>query len=187
MNKGSLSSKIGQQQTKDDTISKNPNKEVARILALPTPPPSPLTPLSSPLPQIPSPPLPLPSPPTHTSPTYAKAPLGYKAAGIWFEVGESSAAGAARQPRSTVARKVDYSFVDTVDASIQDTKRRTMDAIEVVNLRYERVEARQALDRSEAHNKALEARIIVLETWAYRHEWQRQDANDHATKSIMCI
>ncbi|GJY96856.1 putative reverse transcriptase domain-containing protein [Tanacetum coccineum] len=55
--------------------------EVARFLALPTPPPAPLTPLSSPLPQIPSPPLPVPSPPT-TSPTYAKAPLGYKAAKI---------------------------------------------------------------------------------------------------------
>nr|GEV34534.1 hypothetical protein [Tanacetum cinerariifolium] len=55
--------------------------EVARLLALPTPPPSPLTPLSSPLPQIPSPPLPVLSPPT-TSPTYAKAPLGYKAAEI---------------------------------------------------------------------------------------------------------
>ncbi|GKC89473.1 hypothetical protein Tco_1150122, partial [Tanacetum coccineum] len=51
--------------------------------ALPSsPPPSPLTPLSSPLPQIPSLPLPLPSPPTHTSPNYAKAPLGYKAAMI---------------------------------------------------------------------------------------------------------
>ncbi|GJU12460.1 hypothetical protein Tco_1134856 [Tanacetum coccineum] len=36
--------------------------EVARFLALPTPPPSPLTPLSSLLPQIPPPP---------TSPTYA--------------------------------------------------------------------------------------------------------------------
>nr|GEX57983.1 reverse transcriptase domain-containing protein [Tanacetum cinerariifolium] len=49
--------------------------EVARLHAIPTPPPSPLTPLSSPLPQIPS-------PPTHTSPTYAEKPLGYRAAGI---------------------------------------------------------------------------------------------------------
>ncbi|GJV48526.1 hypothetical protein Tco_1438738, partial [Tanacetum coccineum] len=47
----------------------------------PSPPPSPLSPLSSPLPHIPSPPLPLPSPLT-TSPTYAKAPLGYRVAGI---------------------------------------------------------------------------------------------------------
>nr|GFB68816.1 hypothetical protein [Tanacetum cinerariifolium] len=49
--------------------------EVARLHAIPTPPPSLLTPLSSPLPQIPS-------PPTHTSPTYAEKPLGYRAAGI---------------------------------------------------------------------------------------------------------
>ncbi|GJY19997.1 hypothetical protein Tco_0392563 [Tanacetum coccineum] len=56
--------------------------EIDELLALPTLPPSPLTPLLSPLPQIPSPPLPLPSPPTHTSPTYAEAPLGYRAAEI---------------------------------------------------------------------------------------------------------
>ncbi|GKE10206.1 hypothetical protein Tco_1413757, partial [Tanacetum coccineum] len=55
--------------------------EVDRLLAIPTPPPSPLTPLSSPLPQIPSPPFPVPSPPT-TSPTYTEAPLGYRAVGI---------------------------------------------------------------------------------------------------------
>ncbi|GKA19119.1 hypothetical protein Tco_0699034 [Tanacetum coccineum] len=57
-----------------------PSKEVVdRLLAIPTPPPSLLIPLSSPLPQIHSPPFPVPSPPT-TSPTYTKAPLGYKAA-----------------------------------------------------------------------------------------------------------
>ncbi|GKD95182.1 hypothetical protein Tco_1375019 [Tanacetum coccineum] len=55
---------------------------VARLLAIPTPPPSPLTRLSSPLPHIPSPPLPVPSPPT--SPTYAEAPLGYRAVKIWL-------------------------------------------------------------------------------------------------------
>ncbi|GKE14191.1 hypothetical protein Tco_1421768, partial [Tanacetum coccineum] len=60
--------------------------EVARLLALPTPPPSSLTSLSSPLPQIPSPPLPLPSPPTHIIPTYAEAPLGYREAEIRLRV-----------------------------------------------------------------------------------------------------
>ncbi|GKA23249.1 putative reverse transcriptase domain-containing protein [Tanacetum coccineum] len=55
--------------------------EVDRLLAIPTPPPSPLTSLSSPLPQIPSPPLPVPSP-LATSPTYAEAPFGFRAAGI---------------------------------------------------------------------------------------------------------
>ncbi|GKE44996.1 hypothetical protein Tco_1472280, partial [Tanacetum coccineum] len=55
--------------------------KVDRLLAIPTPPPSPLTPLSSPLPQIPSPPLPVPSPLT-TSLTYAEAPLGLREAKI---------------------------------------------------------------------------------------------------------
>ncbi|GKC82184.1 hypothetical protein Tco_1137901, partial [Tanacetum coccineum] len=55
----------------------------------PSPPPSPLSPLPSPLPQIPLPPLHLPSPPT-TSPTYAKAPLGYIAAGIRLRVASPS-------------------------------------------------------------------------------------------------
>ncbi|GJT72302.1 hypothetical protein Tco_1031588 [Tanacetum coccineum] len=57
--------------------------------ALPSSPlPSPLTLLSSPFPQIPSPPLPVPSPPlplpppTVDSPTYAKAPLGYRGIGV---------------------------------------------------------------------------------------------------------
>nr|GEX65962.1 hypothetical protein [Tanacetum cinerariifolium] len=56
-------------------------RTTARLLAIPTPPPSLLTPLSSPLPQIPSPPFLVPSPPA-TSPTYAEAPLGYKASEI---------------------------------------------------------------------------------------------------------
>ncbi|GJZ01933.1 hypothetical protein Tco_0519894 [Tanacetum coccineum] len=52
--------------------------EVARLLAIPTPPPSPLSPWPSPLPQIPSPPL-LVSPPPPISPTYL---LGYRVAMI---------------------------------------------------------------------------------------------------------
>ncbi|GJY45575.1 putative reverse transcriptase domain-containing protein [Tanacetum coccineum] len=59
--------------------------EIARLLTIPSPPPSPLSPCSSPPPQIPSPPLPVSSPvsvsplPLPTSPTY---PLGYRAAMI---------------------------------------------------------------------------------------------------------
>ncbi|GJU68246.1 reverse transcriptase domain-containing protein [Tanacetum coccineum] len=60
----------------EPSISLPPREEVERLLALTTPPPSPLTPLSSPLPQIPSPPLPA-SPPA--SPI---RPLGYRAAMI---------------------------------------------------------------------------------------------------------
>ncbi|GKD36834.1 hypothetical protein Tco_1257041 [Tanacetum coccineum] len=49
--------------------------EFASASTPPSPPPSPLSLLSSPLPRISSPPL-------HTSPTYADAPLGYRAAMI---------------------------------------------------------------------------------------------------------
>nr|GEV11994.1 hypothetical protein [Tanacetum cinerariifolium] len=55
-------------------ISFSLDTEIARLMAIPTPPSSPLSTWSSPLPQIPSPPLPLP-----TSPTYL---LGYRAAMI---------------------------------------------------------------------------------------------------------
>ncbi|GJS97092.1 hypothetical protein Tco_0804060, partial [Tanacetum coccineum] len=53
--------------------------EVARLLTIPLPPPSLLSPWSSPLPQIPSPPLPVSPLPLPSSPTY---PLGYRAAMI---------------------------------------------------------------------------------------------------------
>ncbi|GJR72622.1 hypothetical protein Tco_0084987 [Tanacetum coccineum] len=56
--------------------------EVAeRLLALPTPPPSPLSPYSSPLPHIPSLPLPIPSQPPNSA-THVKGSLGSRAAGI---------------------------------------------------------------------------------------------------------
>ncbi|GKE32386.1 hypothetical protein Tco_1451708 [Tanacetum coccineum] len=161
--------------------------------ALPTPPPSSLTLLSSPLPQIPPP----------TSPTYAQAPLGYRAAIIRaasppthhplplpapstshradipeadkpprkrllltaptprFEVGESFAIAAAIHPGSIVARRVEYNFMDTVDASIRASKRRTMAAIE------DDQEDRAALrDEVDTLRRALEAWITVLETQA---------------------
>ncbi|GKE51511.1 hypothetical protein Tco_1486667 [Tanacetum coccineum] len=60
------------------------NLEVARLLAISTPPSSPLSPWSSPLPQIPSPPLPsIPSPPLPASPPPSPiCSLGYRAAMI---------------------------------------------------------------------------------------------------------
>ncbi|GJS39827.1 hypothetical protein Tco_0564870 [Tanacetum coccineum] len=59
--------------------------EVVRLLAIPTPPPSPLSPWSSPLPQIPSPPLLVSSPVPVTSPSPLVSPihsLGYQDAMI---------------------------------------------------------------------------------------------------------
>nr|GEW43176.1 hypothetical protein [Tanacetum cinerariifolium] len=96
--------------------------EVARLLAIPTPPPSPLTPYSSPLPHIPSPSLP-------ASLTH---PLGYRAAMIRLRaespstshplplsppiVGECSSALTARP---TGGFRADYGFVGTLDAKIR--------------------------------------------------------------------
>nr|GEV89443.1 retrovirus-related Pol polyprotein from transposon TNT 1-94 [Tanacetum cinerariifolium] len=49
--------------------------QVAELLTMPTPPPSPLTPMSSPLPQIHSPPLPVPSPPSMPSSPQPPVPV----------------------------------------------------------------------------------------------------------------
>ncbi|GKF65683.1 hypothetical protein Tco_0192200, partial [Tanacetum coccineum] len=51
------------------------------------------------------------------------------------EVGESSAAAAARQPGPTMAHRVDYSLVDTMETRFRDTERRMMTAVEMVNMR----------------------------------------------------
>ncbi|GJZ68789.1 hypothetical protein Tco_0632339 [Tanacetum coccineum] len=101
------------------------------------------------------------------------------------EVGEGSAAAAARQPRPTMAHRVDYSLVDTMETKFRDTERRMMTALEMVNMRkdhaavrakievlrreriayeQESMETCQALARSEAHCRTLEARVTVLET-----------------------
>ncbi|GKD64343.1 hypothetical protein Tco_1306451, partial [Tanacetum coccineum] len=77
----------------EPSISLPPREEVERLLALTTPPPSPLTPLSSPLPQIPSSPLPA-SPPLSVllaSPLAIPIrPLSYRAAMIWLRAEASS-------------------------------------------------------------------------------------------------
>ncbi|GJR43216.1 hypothetical protein Tco_1311319 [Tanacetum coccineum] len=108
--------------------------KVDRLIAIPTPPPSPLTPLSSLLPRIPSPPFPVPSPLT-TSPTDAGAPLGYRAIGIRLRTTSSplttspTDAGAPlallmlehlwATARNTGGFRADYGFVSTLDAEIR--------------------------------------------------------------------
>ncbi|GJV17305.1 hypothetical protein Tco_1362628 [Tanacetum coccineum] len=164
---------------------------VAAALPSSSPPASPLLPWSSPLLQIPSlllpvpsPPLPLPSPPTYTIPTYAEAPLGYRAAMIRaraasppthhpseipspppFEVRESSAAAAARQVGHALTSSSDYGSIDTVDASIRASESRSMIVMGEVSIftkerRYFHLMAssyeREAVDarRAWAHSKS---------------------------------
>ncbi|GKG05663.1 hypothetical protein Tco_0325749, partial [Tanacetum coccineum] len=89
---------------------------VVAVLPSSSPPSSPLIPLSSSLPQIPSLPLPLPSPPL---PLPAPSlPLLLPATDPpRFELGESSAAAAARQPGLDVTHVIDYIFVDIMHAT----------------------------------------------------------------------
>nr|GEX08948.1 putative reverse transcriptase domain-containing protein [Tanacetum cinerariifolium] len=83
-------------------------EEAERFLAMPIPPPSPLTPLSSPLLQIPSSPLP-------ASPSILPIPLPAASPPLQYEAGESSAAAATRPIEG---RREDYGFVDFVEAEI---------------------------------------------------------------------
>nr|GFB75247.1 hypothetical protein [Tanacetum cinerariifolium] len=87
-------------------------EDVERFIAMPIPPPSPLTPLSSPLPQIPSPPLPA-SPPILPIPLPTRLSIVHRPG---YEAGESSAAAAARPIES---RRIDYGFVGSVEAEIR--------------------------------------------------------------------
>ncbi|GJW91584.1 putative reverse transcriptase domain-containing protein [Tanacetum coccineum] len=136
--------------------------EYAFVPTPPSPPPSPLSPLLSPLTRIPS-------PPPHTSPTYASAPLGYRATMVYdipetnmsfrkrlclttpasrFEVEESLTVDVARQTGPTLARRVDYEFIDTMDAIIRASESRVMTAVEEVN---ERVTDLATTKRQDAH------------------------------------
>nr|GEY02517.1 putative reverse transcriptase domain-containing protein [Tanacetum cinerariifolium] len=101
-------------------------------------------------------------------------------------------------PEADVSPRKRVGFVDSVDASILVVEERAMVAVRVVNLRVsyhadvrlltrESSKARQALARSEAHNRALEVRFATIETQLYRMKWQRQDADDHATRAMMRI
>nr|GFA27343.1 hypothetical protein [Tanacetum cinerariifolium] len=90
-------------------------EDAERYLAMPIPPPSPLTPLSSSLPQIPSPPLPA-LPPILPIPLPAASP----------PLQLLSSDRRADRPEVTLPpRRVDFGFVDSVEAEIR--RRRAKD------------------------------------------------------------
>ncbi|GJS52284.1 hypothetical protein Tco_0625646 [Tanacetum coccineum] len=104
------------------------------------------------------------------------------------KVGESSAAAATRQPGSTMARRVDHSFVDTIDTrEDRAAMRAKIEILRRERLAYdqESIKTRQALARSEAYSRALVARIRLLETQVYHHEWQHQDTDDRPIEHII--
>ncbi|GKE74005.1 hypothetical protein Tco_1536046 [Tanacetum coccineum] len=120
--------------------------EYASAPTPPLPPPSLLTPLSSPLPQIPSPSLPITSPPllllsANRKSDIPEADMPFRkrlcltAPAPRFEVGESSAAAAARQTRLDFTYGSEYTFIDTLDASIWDAEERSPTTLEEVDER----------------------------------------------------
>ncbi|GJU39415.1 hypothetical protein Tco_1192372 [Tanacetum coccineum] len=135
----------------EPSISLPPREEVERLLALSTPPASPLTPLSSPLPQIPSLPLPA-SPPASVLPLLSserrtdmpditlppRKRLGIDL-GPRCEVGESSAAAAARL---IGGHRADYGFVGTMDTEIRRQRAEEVS----YGIRYVWVDPREAIE-----------------------------------------
>ncbi|GKE39480.1 hypothetical protein Tco_1462885, partial [Tanacetum coccineum] len=161
-------------------------EEVERLLALPIPPPSPLTPLSSLLPQIPSPPLPPPPSSLHLPPSdtpEAELPpsnrLCLTAPAPRYEVGESSTIA----PRPTGGHGVDYGFIDTMDTEVRRQRAEEVDygvrdvwvdpteaveevaptTLEGVNDRLTELAAMQEQDTQDIYAEALVSR----EAWAH--------------------
>ncbi|GKE91861.1 hypothetical protein Tco_1572956 [Tanacetum coccineum] len=93
---------------------------------------------ASPLP-VPSPPLLLPSTNHRSDITEADIPswkrLSLISPASRFEVRESSTAAVATQTGHTLACRVDYRYINTVDASIQAFESRVMTVVEEVNKR----------------------------------------------------
>ncbi|GJU71040.1 hypothetical protein Tco_1262445 [Tanacetum coccineum] len=175
-----------------------PADSVERLLALTTPPPSPLTPLPSPLPHIPSPPFPT-SPPASVLP--ASPPLQLLSSdyridrpeitlpprkrlgidlGPRYEIRESSAAAATRP--IVRGRRADYRFVNTMDTEIrrqraEESRSRTRkDIYAVIEDTQDRLtqiyqSVGTLVDDSQYHYET--ARLLDQEALVSREAWGR--------------
>nr|GFA07694.1 hypothetical protein [Tanacetum cinerariifolium] len=156
-------------------------EEAERFLAMPIPPPSPLTLLSSSLPQIPSPllptsphilpiPLPTPSPPLQllsfdrrvkrpevTLPPRKRLSIVYCPG---YEAGESSVAAVARPIEEDIGYGIRDNWIDPRDVAEEDTQGRQMEIIQ-------RVEA--LVDDSQYHYET--GRLVDQEARFSREAW----------------
>ncbi|GJU70649.1 hypothetical protein Tco_1262054 [Tanacetum coccineum] len=179
----------------EPSISLPPREEVERLLALTTPPPSLLTPLSSPLPHIPSPPLPIPSPPPN-SPTHIEIPesclplqkrVRFASPTPSHEVEESSAAGTARQDRPAI---LDYDITDTWDDLVGTIDEIAPTTLEGVNLRVTDLativkEETTSMDRLVHHRLAV---MIEREAKMAHEAWGlSMDASDYTRSNVMLL
>ncbi|GKB52749.1 hypothetical protein Tco_0903502 [Tanacetum coccineum] len=148
--------------------------------------------------------LPLPSPPTHTSPTYTKAPLGYKAAMIWSGAASPSTrhpleipspplllpsttpAAAARQPGLDVAtvdatpvrpmsRAVGYRIEDVWDDMVGDIEGRAPTTLEDLSQRVIDLAATLARD---THEMAVHAELLAYRAEGHDRTREPEPARD---------
>ncbi|GJZ24803.1 hypothetical protein Tco_0562262 [Tanacetum coccineum] len=159
--------------------------------------------------EIPSPPLTLPSPDHKDAILEADMPprkrTCFIAPSYRFEIGESSVATVARQTGSTLARGVDYGFIDTLDANIRATGERVMTALEEVNDRMINLAATHRYESEEFYTRhqdaqddrallqacistlereAMEAQIRALHAKVRVMQRQRIDDGDRLTSHI---
>ncbi|GJV18788.1 hypothetical protein Tco_1367808 [Tanacetum coccineum] len=87
------------------------------------------------------------------------------------EVGESSAA-AARQPGPTMARRVEYSFVDTVETRVRDTERRMMAAMRVSH-------------QADVHRKKREFGVLLTTSRCPEGSWALRVASSGSVRMRM--
>ncbi|GKD56949.1 putative reverse transcriptase domain-containing protein [Tanacetum coccineum] len=139
--------------------------EYAAASTPPSPPPSPLSPLSSPLPMIPSSPLLLPSPTRRDIIPKAYMPLRkrarFTAPSKRFEIGESSAVAAARQPEPTLARGTELDFMtalEEVKESVADMATRQRQDSEEFYTRHQDAQDDRAFLRARISTLARERR-----------------------------
>ncbi|GKD05313.1 hypothetical protein Tco_1180287, partial [Tanacetum coccineum] len=78
-----------------------------------------------------------------------------------FEVGESSSAAATRQAGHTLSHRVDYGFINIVDASIRAAESRAITTIREVNKRVTDLATTHRQDGQELY--AMEAQIRALQ------------------------
>nr|GEY71188.1 hypothetical protein [Tanacetum cinerariifolium] len=185
------------------------DSEVVRLLAISSPPSSPLSPWSLPSPQIPFPllppillpPLPLPSAsrredrPEVTLPPRKRLDI---ALGLRYEVGESSSAAAARLAGGF---RADYGFVATVDREIMRDPEREA-GYEITDSWDEIVETLQGAPVGtdtelggylnmlfrDRHAHAYTRQLMKTEARMSREAWVRAtDASDHVHGEVMSL
>ncbi|GJS43675.1 putative reverse transcriptase domain-containing protein [Tanacetum coccineum] len=153
----------------------------------PSPPPSPLSLLSSPLPRIPSPPLPLPSP--HRKEVIPEADMPpqkrdrFTIPSYRFEIGESSAATAARQPRISLSRgtKIMTSLEEVKEDMTNLSSRQRLDSEEFYTRHRDAQDERALLH---AQLLALRIEVKTLHDEVRVLQRQRIDDGERLTRHI---